>query len=312
MSSYIGSAISTIRFVKDYAFNLGAYLLASRGHKSMPTLTPIDSISALSPLVIRILGQNPGPFTLQGTNTYLIGNGKKRILVDTGEPNISKYISELKSALGENEIDSIIVTHWHNDHVGGLPSVIENVVGKKVPVYKFRKIGGEEDPEHFTYVEDGQEVKVDGATVRFVHTPGHTIDHAALYLLEENALFSADCILGEGTTVFEDLHDYMCSLDKIKSFKASRIYPGHGPVIEKTEEKVDEYIGHRVKRENEILNVLTEQKQMTSMDITNTVYQASPWSVRLAALNNVKLVLNKLIKDEKVQKTGFEMYRIVE
>lgn len=278
----------------------------------MPSLTPLESVSRLSPLVVRVLGQNPGPFTLQGTNTYLVGSGDKRILIDTGEPNIAKYVGELKTALEGAVIDSIIITHWHHDHVGGISNVIKEVIGHEVPIYKIQRTGNGEDPAQFKYVTDGHEIKVDGASLRFVQTPGHTIDHTSLWLEEEQALFSGDCILGEGTTVFEDLHDYMNSLQKIKGLQPKRIYPGHGPVVEQCEDKVNEYIGHRMKREEEILAVLRERNEVSSMDITNVVYVASPMSVRIAALNNVRLVLNKLIKDGVVQKTGFEMYRIVE
>ncbi|PAV57731.1 hypothetical protein WR25_15852 [Diploscapter pachys] len=307
--SYLYSPFSVLRFYKDWTVSAFAYLIASRTHSAMSSLTHLEPIVPISGLVTRILGHNPGPFTLQGTNTYLVGSGKKKILIDTGEPGIEEYIRSLTLALNEAEIDSIVITHWHNDHVGGIPAVVKEIVGKKIPVYKVRRDHAEEDPSQFEYVQDGHVLKVEGATLRFVFTPGHTVDHAALWLEEEQTLFSGDCILGEGTTIFECLHDYMKSLQVIRDMKPKRIYPGHGPVIEEVEKKIEEYVEHRMKREREIVAVLKEAGEMTSMDITNKVYAEAPWSVRLAALNNVKLHLNKLIKDGRVDKIGFEMYK---
>lgn len=112
---------------------------------------------------------------------------------------------------------------------------------KKVPVYKIQRNDGELDKEaeKFTFVEDGYEVSVPGATLksalfnlsiyillRILAAPGHTMDHLVLHLLEENAIFSGDCILGEGSSIFEDLHSYMKSLNQLQEMKSTRIYPG--------------------------------------------------------------------------------------
>ena len=89
----------------------------------------------------------------------------------------------------------------------------------------------EEPYKPFAPIKDGQTFELEGVTLKAFHTPGHTTDSIILHLLEENAVFSADTILGEGTAVFEDLYDYMQSLERILSLKPSVIYPGHGPVI---------------------------------------------------------------------------------
>nr|CAD7439459.1 unnamed protein product [Timema bartmani] len=174
----------------------------------MSVITP--QITRLSSRVIRILGCNPGPMTLQGTNTYLVGTGKRRILVDAGDVNVPEYINSLNSVLKEEnvELEHIIVTHWHQDHIGGVKNVIENT-------------------ENGILI-----ISIHVNLIRVVHTPGHTTDHIVLCLVEEQAIFSGDCILGEGTAVFENLYDYMNSLNIVLQLNPDIIYPGHGPVVE--------------------------------------------------------------------------------
>lgn len=93
----------------------------------------------------------------------------RKILVDTGEPNVDEYINKLKEALGDGEIDAIIATHWHHDHVGGIDNV-RKMIGNDVPIYKFKRQDTSDERTDYKYVEDGHELTVDGATIRLVLT----------------------------------------------------------------------------------------------------------------------------------------------
>jgi glyoxylase-like metal-dependent hydrolase (beta-lactamase superfamily II) len=132
------------------------------------------------------------------------------------------------------------------------------------------------DSFKLNYVRDGQQIRLDDTTLKIIATPGHTKDHLVVLLEEENALFSGDCILGEGTAVFEDMCTYMESLNTILKLKPSVIYPGHGPVISDPIAKIEEYIAHRQQREQQIINVLKDlNKPLTPLEIVKIVYEVS-------------------------------------
>ncbi|XP_023236921.1 endoribonuclease LACTB2-like [Centruroides sculpturatus] len=283
--------------------------------------TVLPKVSQLSQRVVRILGCNPGPMTLQGTNSYLIGYGKRRILLDTTEPNKTEYTKLLKQYLEEHDISlqHILLTHWHHDHVGGIRDIFE-IIKPDCPVSKLPLLNKEDikptSDIEYKYLTDGQKVLTEGATLRIVHTPGHTEDHMVVVLEEENALFSGDCVLGEGTCVFENLSQYMKSLEKLLNLKSSIIYPGHGPVVENPEEKITLYIQNRLSREEEIIDVLknNSSKFLSIMDITKVVYLNLSPKLLYAAANNVHLHLNKLIEDGKVEtseENGEKKYRLL-
>ncbi|XP_030567920.1 beta-lactamase-like protein 2 homolog isoform X1 [Drosophila novamexicana] len=276
----------------------------------------IPPVTRLTASIIRILGCNPGPMTLQGTNTYLLGNGKKRILIDTGDENVPQYIEHLNGVLRQEQasISTIILTHWHHDHVGGVKDIVGTQLADKVrlnpdcQVFKFRRSDASDvcpeipSPISVQRLEDSQEFAVDGAKVRIVHTPGHTTDHVVL-TTDDGTLFSGDCILGEGTAVFEDLFDYMRSLDKILKIRPERIYPGHGNVIDEPVGKIEYYINHRNQREQQILQFFSQRpgQRLQPMDVVKVVYKETPEQLWPAAAYNVEHHLSKLTKEHKLR-----------
>jgi len=278
-----------------------------------PNLTIIPKIAKLSPAVTSILGCNPGQMTLRGTNTYVIGSDKKRILLDTGDGMQPEYLLNLKNCLNLDKviIKDIILSHWHPDHVGGTTEILK-IAQKNCGVHKYPRTDGDEPFAPFTKIEDGQIFRLEDFTLKVFHTPGHTSDSIILHLLEENAVFSADTILGEGTAVFEDLYDYMQSLEKILSLKPSVIYPGHGPVIHDPIERIQYYISHRNRREQQILEVLNSKKSghlsWSPMDIVKVVYTDTPLSLHEAAAKNVKHHLTKLVKEGKIQQENDKFF----
>ncbi|KAJ6255781.1 hypothetical protein Dda_9485 [Drechslerella dactyloides] len=277
------------------------------------SLVPLPEIERLSSRVIRILGGNPGKFTLQGTNTYLLGTGPRRLLVDAAEGKPA-WKTSLSSVLKDEAatVSAAVITHWHHDHVLGVPDLRSLCPGVKI--YKFPLSSNDEIAKKWGYdgigetvdIADGEQISVEGATVTAYHTPGHTTDHISLMLKEEDALFTGDNVLGQGTTVFEDLSTYLESLEKMLALNPARAYPAHGPVIEDAKAKITEYINHRKERENQVLQVLQAAggSAMGSMDIVKVIYKDYPENLYEAAERGVLLILKKLLKDGKVEQEG--------
>ncbi|KAF4773092.1 metallo-beta-lactamase superfamily protein [Colletotrichum scovillei] len=266
-------------------------------------LVSLPEVERLSPACIRILGGNPGKFTLQGTNTYLVGTGSRRILIDTGEGKPS-WIAAVKSILEQEKatVEKVLITHWHHDHTGGIQQLLE--LSPSSEVFKNQPEQGQSD------ISDGQKFSVDGVSLTAVFTPGHTVDHMAFVLEEEDAMFTADNVLGQGTAVFEDLTVYLNSLERMQSLFKGRAYPGHGPVIDNGPSKIQDYINHRKAREEQVIRTLRTARQgsniegdpyaWTVMELVKVIYADVPEELHIPASGGVIQILGKLEKENKV------------
>ncbi|MCH7600481.1 MAG: beta-lactamase-like protein 2 [Myxococcales bacterium] len=266
----------------------------------------LPDVDVWSERVVVALGQNPSAFTGPGTNTYLIGTGKQRILLDTGDGR-EAYLPILEQALERAEcegLQEIVLTHGHPDHIGGVESILKRFGTMQVS----KRPWPETDalyPFEITPIDDGSVIKTEGATLRGLHTPGHCPDHLCFVLEEESAVFSGDNVLGIGTTVIPaesgSLTDYMESLGRLESEPLKRIYPAHGPCIENGPAKVREYIEHRLAREVQILAALGAETRKV-IEIVRTIYVGYPETLFPAAGQSVTAHLVKLEAEGRVSR----------
>jgi glyoxylase-like metal-dependent hydrolase (beta-lactamase superfamily II) len=267
-------------------------------------------IDVWSERVAVVLGQNPGVFTGPGTNTYLVGTGRRPLLLDTGQ-GLPSYLSFLTRALdevrGATSLQEIVLTHGHPDHMGG----VESILGHFGPLRLSKKPWeGRDGDAVIEDIDDGSEIETDGATLRAVWTPGHARDHLCFQLLEENSLFTGDVVLGAGTTVIPpdgDLGDYLDSLHRIREIDPAVIYPAHGPVIRAPREKIEAYLAHRALREAQIVDGLRADVHRVA-DLVRRIYTDVPEFLHAAAALSVDAHLRKLERDGTAHRAGDEWF----
>lgn len=223
----------------------------------------------VSPLIRRVICNNPGPFTYVGTGTYIVGRGEVAV-IDPG-PDDAVHLEAILAATSGEKISHIVITHHHSDH-SPLAAPLQAVTG--APIYGCAVVSHDEDDggvkmeagHDLAFRPDvslcgGGEVSGPGWTLEAIPTPGHTSNHLCYALAEETCLFSGDHIMGWSTTVITppdgDMTDYLASLELIKARRFSTLWPTHGPPIRDVAAFIDGYIAHRQERVDQILNALT-------------------------------------------------------
>jgi glyoxylase-like metal-dependent hydrolase (beta-lactamase superfamily II) len=250
---------------------------------AIPFVREIDfeygKVEQVSPLLRRVIANNPGPFTFVGTGVYIVGKGEVAV-IDPG-PYDEVHFDALKEALKGETVKYVLVTHGHSDH-SPLARPLAEWAGCKVyakdcgkPTAK-GELGSEDDvgfsPDEL--VKDGDLFSGPGWTLEVIETPGHTCSHICFDLKEENACLSGDHIMGWSTTIVAppdgDMADYFKSLDKIEDRNFETLWPTHGSPIETkafVKEFIQAYRQHRQQREDGVI----AQMQAGNTDIKEMV-----------------------------------------
>jgi glyoxylase-like metal-dependent hydrolase (beta-lactamase superfamily II) len=184
------------------------------------------------PEVIRIVAPNPGPMTLEGTNTYLYGAGPC-VAIDPGSED-EGHLEAIRAAAAERGgLGLVLLTHSHGDHAAGADRLGVEVV---LP-------------------QDGDA----HAGLRVLATPGHAADHVC-FLSDDGVCFSGDLVLGLGSTIVppggNSLAAFLASLRLLQDERIELIAPGHGPWVTDPAAKLAEYVEHREMRERRLLTAL--------------------------------------------------------
>lgn len=227
-------------------------------------------VAEVAPGVRRIVAHNPSPFTLYGTGTYILGQGKVAV-IDPG-PADTDHIAALLDGLAGETITHLLVTHTHMDHSPGCRLLKEHTdaktyaygphgagkLEKGVPVEE----GGDMAFEPDWQVRHGDVIHGDGWSVECVYTPGHTSNHMCYQLRDLGALFTGDHVMGWSTSIISppdgDMAAYMASLDLLLERDDEVYWPTHGPCITDPQPLVRAFVAHRRERERQILDCIGE------------------------------------------------------
>ena len=250
----------------------------------------------ITPWSTCLLAPNPSPWTLDGTNTWILGD-RDVIVVDPG-PLDSAHLTAIRDHLAAQDlrVHAVVLTHGHIDHSEGAREFAESM---GVGVRAF-------DPEHRLGDEglvDGDVITAGDLELRVVTTPGHSWDSVSLVLAHDDSLITGDTVLGRGTSLVAwpdgTLGDYLASLQRLRELAdesgLARILPGHGPVLTDPAAVLDAYLDHRQARLAEVHDVV-DSGVTDPGEIVAIVYADVPREVWPAAELTVRAQLDYLLK----------------
>jgi glyoxylase-like metal-dependent hydrolase (beta-lactamase superfamily II) len=227
-----------------------------------------------------VLAPNPGPMTLDGTNTWVLRapGSEGAVVVDPGP----LHEAHLAAVAAQGPVELVVLTHGHFDHSEGAARFAE-LTGAKVRALDPRHRLGEEG------LVDGDVIEAAGLEIRVAHTPGHSSD--SLCFLLPDAVLTGDTILGRGTTVVAHpdgvLRDYLESLKRLRDLGDVTVLPGHGPELPHAGDAAQHYLDHREQRLEQVRAALAqgattarEVVEIVYVDVDRVLWGAAEMSVR--------------------------------
>ena len=252
-------------------------------HPAYGVLRPVTATASV------LLCNNPNIMTLEGTNTWVLcGPGSdESVIVDPG-PDDDEHIGRL-AELGK--IPLVLISHKHEDHTGGIDKIVDltGAVVRSVGSGFLRGLGGP--------LTDGEVIDAAGLRITVMATPGHTAD--SLSFLMDDAVLTADTVLGRGTTVIDDedgsLTQYLDSLRRLQGLGRRTVLPGHGPDLDDLQAVTAVYLAHREERLDQVrqaLRVLGDDA--TARQVVEHVYTDVDQELWDAAEKSVRAQLDYL------------------
>ncbi|MDP3340350.1 MBL fold metallo-hydrolase [Frigidibacter sp.] len=259
-------------------------------------------VRQVAPGLRQVLAPNPSPMTLQGTNTWIVGEGRVAV-IDPG-PALPTHLAAILAALGPGEtVSHILVTHAHLDHsplarpfaeMAGAPVLAfgDALAGRSPVMARLVGAGGGEGVDNGfapdEVLADGAEISGDGWRMTALHTPGHFGNHLSFVWGER--LFTGDQVMGWSSSLISppdgDVAQYMASLDRLAAIGAQVAHSGHGPDIPDPAARIAELAAHRRQREAEVLAALTGAPA-DAATLAARIYTATPPALLGAAARNV-------------------------
>ena len=272
-------------------------------------------VEEVAPGIRRVVANNPSPFTLYGTGTYILGTGNVAV-IDPG-PADPAHIQALVDGLPDETISHVLVTHTHMDHSPGCALLKEHC---DAPTYAFGphgagkleegvpvEEGGDMDFRPDELVRHGEVIEGGDWSVECVYTPGHTSNHMCFQLRESKALFSGDHVMGWSTSIISppdgDMMAYMVSLELLLERDDDVYWPTHGPCIDDPKTHVRAFIEHRREREAQILECVGRGVGLIH-DMVPDMYRDTPEFMYPAAARSVLAAIEYLVQRGELKTDG--------